>query len=86
MDDGTNVCLPTNLFEESSEVMRRGFNDIQVELKAQGVLKKIRECDGTNVQKFKAWLKDLERAGEVMRADSVRMKTFALQRCGCRIL
>ena len=59
--------------------IRRGFRDIQIELKAQGVLKNIRECDGTSSKKFKQWLRDVERAGEVMNADGERLKSFALQ-------
>ena len=64
---------------EAENEITRGFRDIQVELKAQGVLKNIRECDGTSSKKFKQWLRDIVRAGEVMNADGVRMKSFALQ-------
>ena len=61
--------------EEFGERLR----DLQLEVRAQGLLKNIREFDGEGSRKFREWLRDIDRAGAVVNANDERFKAFALQ-------
>ena len=52
---------------------------LQMEMRAQGLVKQIRDFSGEGVKWFRDWLKDMERVGNAIDADGERYKSLALQ-------
>ena len=73
--DPNQIPLPAeNPLENVREVVR----ELQLELRAQGVSKQIRDYDGQGGRKFREWLRDIERAAAVVEADDARYRAFCL--------
>ena len=75
MHEAGNYPLP----DDTGVVFKNGLEELKLELRAQGVLKQIREFDGEGSRKFKEWSREVERAGSVISASDERLKTIALQ-------
>ena len=48
--------------------IRDGLNDLKLELRAQSLIKQIREFDGESSRKFRDWLREIDRAGTIVNA------------------
>ena len=59
--------------------IRDGLNDLKLELRAQSLIKQIREFDGESSRKFRDWLREIDRAGTIVNATDERYKSFVLQ-------
>ena len=64
---------------ELVNMVRDSCREIQLELRAQAVVKNIRDFDGEGSKRFREWLREVERAGNSVGADSDRLKAFASQ-------
>ena len=65
--------------QNAQNPLTEGLRELRLEVRAQGVVKQIREYDGEGSRKFREWLRDIDRAGSVVGATDERYKTFALQ-------
>ena len=64
---------------EIVDMVRDSCREIQLELRSQAVVKNIRDFDGEGSKRFRDWLREVERAGNSVGADSDRLKAFASQ-------
>ena len=64
--------------QDPIEIVRDTIKNLQLELRAQGASKQIRDFDGQNSRKFREWLREVERAGSVVEADDERFRAFCL--------
>ena len=67
-----HVDLPLDVFSNNMKAL-------QLELRAQGLVKEIRNFEGEGSRRFTNWLKDMERVGKSVGADDERMRALALQ-------
>ena len=68
--DPNNVPLPQdNDGGVSAEVIQQGFKEVQMELRAQGLAKQVREYNGEGNRCFHEWRKDVDRVGTVLSAE-----------------
>ena len=72
--DPNDAPLP----QDPLDIVRDTIKNLQLELRAQGASKQIRDFDGHNSRKFREWLREVERAGSVVEADDERYRAFCL--------
>ena len=61
------------------EVVAHNFKQLQLELRAQGLTQHIRNFAGEGSKRFTEWVKDMERVGSAVQADTERKKSVSLQ-------
>ena len=61
------------------QVMHDSFRLLQKEMRAQGLVKQIRDFSGEGTKLFQDWLKDIETVGNALNADHDRYKSSTLQ-------
>lgn len=65
--------------EVPAQIVHDSFKLLQMEMRAQGLVKQIRDFSGEGTKRFRDWLKDMERVGNAIDADAERYKSLALQ-------
>ena len=65
--------------EVPAQIVHDSFKMLQMEMRAQGLVKQIRDFSGEGVKRFRYWLKDMEQVGNAIDADGERYKSLALQ-------
>ena len=63
----------------ASQVIQASFHDLKLEIRAQGLIKSVRDYSGEGTRKFKAWVRDMERVGAALGADDDQKVIIALQ-------
>ena len=58
---------------ELVNMVRDSCREIQLELRSQAVVTNIRDFDGEGSKRFREWLREVERAGNSVGADSDRL-------------
>ena len=61
------------------EMVLKAFRSLQLEIRAQSMIKRIRHFSGEGSHCFHDWIRDVEIAGIVLQADDERYKTLVLQ-------
>lgn len=65
--------------EVPAQIVHDSFKLLQLEMRAQGLVKQIRDFSGEGAKRFRDWMKDMERVGNAIDADNDRYRSLALQ-------
>ena len=65
--------------EVPAQIVHDSFKLLQMEMRAQGLVKQIRDFSGEGAKRFRDWLKDIERVGNAIDADTECYKSLVLQ-------
>ena len=71
-EGGEEQAIPARLVKES-------FTLLQMELRAQGLTRQIRDFNGEGSRRMREWLKDIERVATALHGDDERLIALALQ-------
>lgn len=78
-NEAHNIPLPPDAPDIPARVMQDSFYQLQMEMRAQNLVKQIRDYAGEGSRRFRDWLRDVERVGAVLGANDERYKLLALQ-------